>query len=172
MELVKNIFFNTDKLVENNKVKISYAGNFFQSGEKDVYFNYSFGEQKHFENSESEIIGKKTEPTELKMQKTELGFQAEIMLDQPTSLNFFFKNEQGDFDNNNGKNYVFEIEPAPKDFSKCQITDLVVVKNKSMGFSRLPKTYLWSKRAKLTIYKILTYIPKIISGNYKRRVIE
>ena len=26
MELSKNIFFNTDKLVENSKVKISYLG--------------------------------------------------------------------------------------------------------------------------------------------------
>ena len=30
MELVKNIFFNTDKLVENSKIKISYTGKFFQ----------------------------------------------------------------------------------------------------------------------------------------------
>ena len=30
MELVKNIFFNTDKLVENINVKISYTGKFFQ----------------------------------------------------------------------------------------------------------------------------------------------
>ena len=29
MELVKNIFFNTDKLVENAKVKISYTGHLF-----------------------------------------------------------------------------------------------------------------------------------------------
>ena len=26
MELVKNIFFNTDKLIEGSKVKISYTG--------------------------------------------------------------------------------------------------------------------------------------------------
>ena len=30
MELVKNIFFNTDKLIENTKVKISYTGKLFQ----------------------------------------------------------------------------------------------------------------------------------------------
>ena len=30
MELVKNIFFNTDKLVENSNVKISYTGDLFQ----------------------------------------------------------------------------------------------------------------------------------------------
>ena len=31
MELTKNIFFNTDKLVENSKVKISYTGDLFQN---------------------------------------------------------------------------------------------------------------------------------------------
>ena len=30
MELIKNIFFNTDKLVENSIVIISYAGKLFQ----------------------------------------------------------------------------------------------------------------------------------------------
>ena len=32
MELVKNIFFNTDKLIENSSVRISYTGRFFQNG--------------------------------------------------------------------------------------------------------------------------------------------
>ena len=37
---------------------------------------------------------------------------------------------------------------------------------------RLRKSYIWSKKVRLAIYKIITYIPKIISGNYKRRVSE
>lgn len=36
MELTKNIFFNTDKLVENSKVKISYTGKFFQDTSEKV----------------------------------------------------------------------------------------------------------------------------------------
>ena len=44
MELVKNIFFNTDKLVENDTVKISYTGKFFQENADEVYVNYGFGE--------------------------------------------------------------------------------------------------------------------------------
>ena len=30
MELVKNIFFNTDKLTQNSTVKISYTGKFLK----------------------------------------------------------------------------------------------------------------------------------------------
>ncbi len=43
MELVKNIFFNTDKLVEKSKVKISYAGKLFQDRSEEVYIHYGFG---------------------------------------------------------------------------------------------------------------------------------
>ena len=43
MELVKNIFFNTDKLVENSVVKISYTGKLFQDGSDEVFIHYGFG---------------------------------------------------------------------------------------------------------------------------------
>ena len=35
MELSKNIFFNTDKLVENSKVKISYLGKLYQDASEE-----------------------------------------------------------------------------------------------------------------------------------------
>ena len=65
MELVKNIFFNTDRLVANNTVKISYTGLFFQNGATNVYIKYGFG--NNWEDS-----------VEAEMTKTELGFQIEI----------------------------------------------------------------------------------------------
>lgn len=41
MELTKNIFFNTDKLVENTSVKLSYTGSLFQDGyEGNIYLHY------------------------------------------------------------------------------------------------------------------------------------
>ena len=43
MELVKNIFFNTDKLTQNSTVKISYTGKFFQDNSEEVYIHYGFG---------------------------------------------------------------------------------------------------------------------------------
>ena len=43
MELSKNIFFNTDKLVENSKVKISYTGELFQNASTEVSIHYGFG---------------------------------------------------------------------------------------------------------------------------------
>ena len=150
MELVKNIFFNTDKLVENSKVKISYKGKFFQDASEEVYFHYGFG--SNWDNVE-----------DIQMSKTDLGFQAEVELASAETFNFCFFNEKGEWDNNNGNNYSFQIEKQP--------VELVVLDDEpvSLGNARkLRKSYIWSKKIRLAVYKIITYLPKLISGNYKK----
>ena len=152
MELTKNIFFNTDKLVENSKVKISYIGKLYQEDSSEVSIHYGFG--INWENV-----------TDIKMEKTDLGFQAEIDLLEGETFNFCFKNESGIWDNNNGKNYVFPLEKIQQ--------ELLVLEDEpvSLGSARkLRKSYLWSKKIRLAVYKIITYLPKLISGNYKRKL--
>ncbi len=153
MELCKNIFFNTDKLIENQTVKISYTGTFFQDGSKEVYIHYGFG--LLWEN-----IG------EIKMEKTDLGFQAEIYLISSDSLNFCFKNENDCWDNNNNCNYSFPIEKFEVDNSDKDLSLIVASSRK------LRKSYIWSKKIRLAIYKMIHYFPKLISGNYKKRQSE
>ncbi len=152
MELTKNIFFNTDKLVENSKVKISYTGQLFQDASQDVSIHYGFG--NNWDNINDVI-----------MEKTDLGFQAEITLGEGNTFNFCFKNENNIWDNNNGQNYIFNLEKLP--------TELLVLDDEPTSLTssrRLRKAYLWSKKIRLAIYKIITYFPKIISGNYKKKV--
>lgn len=151
MELTKNIFFNTDKLIENTKVKISYTGDLFQNNAEKVYIHYGFG--LLWENL-----------NELEMEKTELGFQAELDLLEFDSFSFCFRDGNGNWDNNNGQNYIFPIEKS--------IVSLITTDEESslLPTRRLRKSYLWSKKVRLAIYKIITYLPKIISGNYKRKV--
>ena len=51
-------------------------------------------------------------------------------------------------------------------------TELIVLDDepKAIGASRkLRRSYLWSKKIRLAVYKIITYLPKIISGNYKKK---
>ena len=149
MELVKNIFFNTDKLIENTTVKISYTGVFFQKNSDKVFIHYGFG------NSWNDL-------NEVEMKKTELGFQAEIMLSSSEPLNLCFKNDNNEWDNNNSNNYSFNIEPVP--------TGLMVIEEQSITYPRkLRRTYLWSKKIKLAIYKIIKFFPRLISGNYTRK---
>ena len=155
MELSKNIFFNTDKLVPNSIEKISYIGSLFQDNSKEVYIHYGFG--LLWENV-----------SEVKMVKTELGFQAEIELQDFESFNFCFRNEINKWDNNDGKNYIFPIEKISTALSLIEDTE-----NSSLSVHKgLRKSYIWSKKIKLAIYKLIVYVPKLISGNYRRKIAE
>ena len=150
MELVKNIFFNTDKLIEGTNVKISYTGRLFEENSESVFLHYGFGPQWDNVN-------------EVQMLKTELGFQAEIELLSADSLNLCFRNSNNEWDNNNSSNYVFPIE-------KAELALIVKEKSNISTPRKLRKSYLLSKKIRLAIYKIITYLPKIISGNYKRKI--
>lgn len=154
MELTKNIFFNTDKLVENSKVKISYTGKFFQDASEKVFLHYGFGLNWEDVN-------------EIPMEKTELGFQAELTLSEGETFNFCFKNNLNDWDNNQQQNYIFPLEKVSN--------ELIVLEDEpvSLGSARkLRRSYLWNKKIRLAVYKIITYLPKLISGNYRRKVTE
>ena len=151
MEITKNIFFNTDKLIKNSTVKISYTGSFFEDGSEEVFIHYGFG--TYWDNL-----------SEIKMEKTELGFQAEIELLDSDSFNFCFRNGNNKWDNNNCENYVFELESPNLD---------LIVSNFDSSLdrpNRLRRSYLWSKKIRLAVYKIITYVPKLISGNYKKKI--
>lgn len=151
MELLKNIFFNTDKLIQNSTVKLSYTGKFFEDNSEEVFIHYGFGQD--WDNL-----------SEIKMEKTELGFQTEITLLENDTFNFCFRNEKNEWDNNDSQNYVFELEVPCLD---------LVLSNNGNGLdrpNRLRKTYLWSKKIRIAVYKIIRYIPKLITGNYKRKV--
>lgn len=150
MELVKDIFFNTDKLIENSTVKISYTGKLFQNNSEEVFVHYGFG--NNWDNL-----------NELKMEKSELGFQAEIELVSSDTLNLCFRNSNNEWDNNEGQNYIFPIE-------KAELSLIVKEDNTISAPRKLRKTYLWSKKIKLAVYKIIRYFPKLISGNYKKKV--
>lgn len=151
MELTKNIFFNTDKLVENSKIKISYTGTLFQNASNEVSIHYGFG--NNWDNV-----------NDVKMEKTELGFQAEIDLISSETFNFCFHNENNEWDNNSGNNYIFAIEKKP--------VELIVLNDEpsSLGTAKkLRKSYIWNKKIRLAVYKIITYLPKVISGNYRKK---
>ena len=152
MELKKNIFFNTDKLIENSKVKISYTGKLFQDASEEVSIHYGFG--TNWDNV-----------NDIQMEKTELGFQAEIELGEGETFNFCFRNENNIWDNNEYENYIFPLE-------KVQ-TELLVLDNEPTvlgSAKKLRKSYLWNKKIRLAVYKIITYLPKLLSGNYKRKL--
>ena len=170
------------------------------------------------------------------MAKTDLGYQAELDLDESDTINFCFKNQNNEWDNNFGNNYVFDIEkkainqinsenggslvfwgktcgktdetetssniywgdtdevikcvekqpteiveecinPTPNSIDTVlqSKTDLAVepavnkaeVSENSIALTPTGFDY-WTQKIKETVCKFFEYIPKIISGNYKR----
>ncbi len=161
MELFRNIFFNTDKVIENTNVKVTYAGKLFQNGSNQVTVHYGFGE--NWENSQDQI-----------MQKSELGFQADIYVQPNTKLNFCFKNSNGEWDNNNGTNYAFKIEKNPCNENENTINNTQnveniqntqYVQNVQNEKSLCNITSTWGELIKKTFNNFVNYISKIFSTN-------
>lgn len=84
-------------LIKTKPTKITYSGFLFENGSDSVSIVYGYG--SHWEHT-----------TELKMDKTENGFSAEINMLNYNLFNCCFKNGNSEWDNNYGGNYVFEIE--------------------------------------------------------------
>lgn len=147
MELFKNIFFNTDKLTPYITVKITYAGKFFENDSTEVFLHYSFN--NNWDKAK-----------DIKMEKSELGYQAEIELKDNLELNICFFNEKKEWDNNDSENYNFPIEKS--DLSLISLEDPLV------PIKRLSRFYLLRKKFRIKVYKIIRFI----TGNYKRKINE
>lgn len=153
MELFRNIFFNTDKVVENTDVKVTYAGKLFQNGSEDVIVHYGFGE--NWEGS-----------ADITMQKSELGFQADIHVQPNTKLNFCFRNSAGEWDNNNGSNYAFKIEKEGWDSAEQINNNNIVQNDQNQECTSLCKTTsTWGELFKKTFNNFVNYFSKLFSTN-------
>ena len=75
---------------------------------------------------------------EIKMEKTELGFQAEIELNSSDTLNLCFRNSNNEWDNNDGQNYIFPIEKAEM--------SLVVTENKGISAPRKLEKHIYGAK--------------------------
>ncbi len=149
MELFRNIFFNTDKVIENTDVKVTYAGKLFQNGSEDVTVHYGFGE--NWENAQ-----------DIQMQKSELGFQADIHVQPNTKLNFCFKNAKGEWDNNNGSNYAFKIEKNECDQNE-NIENVTTTDKQENVTSLCSVTPTWGELIKKTFNNFVNCISKLFS---------
>ncbi|MBR2703970.1 MAG: hypothetical protein IKE91_00690 [Clostridia bacterium] len=147
MELVKNIFFNTDKIVENTEIKITYAGALFQNGSSEVIIHLGFGDD--WNNAQ-----------DIAMDKTELGFQANVNIIEDTKLNFCFKNANNEWDNNGGQNYQFAIEKQ-----EIEEEDIEVEKQAEDAPLAVYKTPSWGELFKKTFSNLVSYFSKIFSKN-------
>ena len=153
MELFRNIFFNTDKVIENTEVKVTYAGKLFQNGSDEVIVHYGFGE--NWENAQ-----------DIKMEKTELGYQADIYVQSYSKLNFCFRNNNGDWDNNEGNNYAFKIEKNNyEQAEEVNYETEKVAEDKTIAVYTTPS---WAELFKKTFNNFINYFSKLFSKNTEK----
>lgn len=152
MELFKNIFFNTDKIVADADVKITYAGWLFQNGSQDVQIHLGYGD--NWDNAQ-----------DILMEKTDLGFQAVIHVDSADTLNFCFKNENGEWDNNEGQNFIFKIEVA--DVIE-EVADVASDDCEKEEKSLVAQNSTWAELIKKTFRNLINAISKLFSGSKEK----
>ena len=129
MEFTKDIEFSK-KLKENEESTITYKGYLYQKNSQEVTMVYGYGDS--WDNTSNAL-----------MAKTDHGFEATIKLaSNYDTFNFCFKNENNEWDNNYGYNFISPI--VPSFVSPLAITGIlyssVLVSEKDLGLS--PPAYM------------------------------
>ena len=152
MSVENAVYFDTDKLIEGRTVKLTYKGVRATPETNEIYVHYGFG--LLWDNLQEAKLNKVSDDC----------YEAEITLISSDSLNFCFRDDKNNWDNNEAKNYTSEISKEDVTVSKVETTSLEVPK--------LKKSYLIAKKLKITFYKIITYLPRMFNGSWKKRKVE
>ena len=97
MDFTKDIYINKDKVYENQEIVILYKGYLFSNNlTSDVYLSYGYG--KMWDNK-----------NEIKMKPSTFGYLATVKIENGENLQFCFRDNYENWDNNNSANYVLPI---------------------------------------------------------------
>lgn len=97
MDFTKDIYINKDKIYEDQEIVVLYKGFLFANNlTKDVYLSLGYGNM--WDNKE-----------EIKMKPSTFGYLATVKVGSGKTLEFCFRDGNGNWDNNNHANYVLPI---------------------------------------------------------------
>ena len=95
MQFTKDIYFDK-RIIEDTEVSILYKGKFYKDSSSKVFIVFKYG-------INCEIFEEK------EMILTSTGFVVDINITGKYSFDFYFKNEKGNIDDNNGEEYTTTI---------------------------------------------------------------
>ena len=153
MAVNEKIYFDTDTLIEGRTAKLTYKGDLATPTTNEIYVHYGFG--LLWENIQEVKLDKIDDNT----------YEAEINI-APSfdSISFCFRDDLNNWDNNETKNYTAEIKKEEVTVAKVETTALEV--------PRLKKSYLIAKKLRIAFYKIITFVPRAFSGEWKRKKVK
>ena len=100
MDFTKDIYINKEKICEDSEFVILYKGDLFSNDlTKDVFISYGYG--SNWENKQ-----------EIQLKPSTFGYLATIKVDSGSELQFCFRDNEGNWDNNNSQNYVLPISES------------------------------------------------------------
>lgn len=101
MDFTKDIYINKEKIREDQEFVLLYKGELFSKDlSKDVYMSYGYG--SNWDNQ-----------SEVQMKPSTFGYLATIKVGTGNELQFVFRDDNGNWDNNKGQNFkipVYESE--------------------------------------------------------------
>lgn len=83
---------------EGREISILYCGRLAKSGSGPVFVHFGYGS-----NEKWTAIG------ELPLTKSEEGWEGKAVIKEGNQINFCFKDKDGNWDNNNGRNWIYRI---------------------------------------------------------------
>lgn len=91
------VIITPNVLAEGDKATVTYKGLLYNSGAERVYMHVGYGD-------------KWNKGTDIQMTKTEDSFEATLPITSNDKLNLAFMDGIGNWDNNSGSNYDFEVQ--------------------------------------------------------------
>lgn len=85
-------------IIAGQRIEIQYEGLLARSGAQDIFLHAGFGRN----NSWDDV-------TEVRMQRQGNRFMSQMSMENDSRLNFCFRDNAGNWDNNSGRNWSFEI---------------------------------------------------------------
>lgn len=144
MDFTKDIYINKDKIREDEDFVILYKGFLFSNNlTNDVYVSYGYGDM--WNNKD-----------EKKMKPSTFGYLATIDVGSGDNLQFVFRDDKGNWDNNNSQNYILPIEESQEILSFKTIADT----SKEVNFEAAEQTEPTTIEEKEEIFE-----PAVVNSN-------
>ena len=123
----KGVIVEQDTLVQERVAKLTYSGDLFRNGAEEVYVHLGFG-----------LLWEGL--VEINMTKNAEGFTTEIPLMKADAINFCFRDNHNNWDNNSYLNYSFELKKPAVKRSATKTKEVAVEKTMVNDEFAIPKT--------------------------------
>ena len=151
MNLSNNIYFDGDLLKVDAPTKVIYSGFLAEKSPNCIYMHYGYG-----------LLWENLQEVKL-VKNINNNFEADITFTKNDLVFFCFRDSNGKWDNNNGHNFM--IEPIAENYAP-----LVPVNSRlDLLYPKLKKGYFIRKKIKITFYRIISFVGKLISGKIFKR---